>query len=183
MRRTSGCSALPPKVYGGAPREDGRAGSGVTPPLTAARRVLLAPAFGCLIAVSYLLGSLSLGRAFTPRLALATLDFALAGTLASIVALAAAALLYAYPWSARVAAVALCLMVGTAGFAVLFLMLELVLPHHRLGEIPLRIALLILAISSAGETYNLLALASRPILPIGLPATALFAVLIAGRPR
>jgi len=135
------------------------------------------------VALSYLLSNLFLGRALTPRLVLASLDFALAGTLAAAAALAAAWLLSARPWSARISAVALCLMIGTTGFAVLFLMLELVLPHHRLGEIPFRIALIILAISSAGETYNLLAIAARLILPIALPAIALFAVLIAGRPR
>jgi hypothetical protein len=74
-------------------------------------------------------------------------------------------------------------MAGTAGFSILFLMLELVLPHHRLGEIPFRIALIILAISSAAETFNLLTIASRFILPVGLPLTILFTVLIAGRPR
>ena len=174
---------MPPRGCGGALRDHGSVGSGPTTRLTASSRILLAPAFGCLVALSYLLSNLFLGRALTPRLALATLDFALAGTLAAAAAVAATWLLSARPWSARISAVTLCLTIGTVGFAVLFLMLELVLPHHRLGEIPLRIALIILAISSAGETYNLLAIASRFILPVGLPATALFAVLIAGRPR
>jgi hypothetical protein len=135
------------------------------------------------VALSFLLGSLFLGRAPTPRLALATTDFAVAGTFAAAVALVAARLLSARPWSARISAVALCLMIGTVGLAVLLLMLELVLPHHRLDEIPFRIVLIILAISGAGETYTLLTIASRLILPIGLPATILFALLIAGRPR
>jgi hypothetical protein len=135
------------------------------------------------IALTLLGANLLIGRHFTPRLLIATIDFAVAGALAAAAALAAAWLFSARPWSARASAVAICLTAGTAGFAVLFLMLELVLPHHRLDEIPFRIALLILAISSAGETFNVLTIAARLILPVGLPAIVVFTLLIAGRPR
>ena len=98
---------MPPKVYAGALRDRSSVGGDATPRLRWIARILLAPAFGCLIALNYLLGNL----------------------------------------------------------------------------IPFRIALIILAISSAGETYNLLAIAARLILPTALPLIVLFAMLIAGRPR
>ena len=62
-------------------------------------------------------------------------------------------------------------------------MLQLVLTHHRLSEIPLRIALIILAVSSASALYNVLAIAAPLIMPLGLPLIALFAWLIARSPR
>ena len=141
------------------------------------------PAFGAAIALSYVLPWLALGRAFSPRVLTATLYFALAGALASAVALLAARLFARRPWSARIAAVVICLAGGTAGFVALFLTLQIVLSHHRLSEIPIRILLIILAISGASETYNVLSIAAPLILPLGVPAILLFALLISGKPR
>jgi len=62
-------------------------------------------------------------------------------------------------------------------------MLQLVLSHHRLSEIPIRISLIILAVSGAGALYNVLAIAAPVIMPLGLPLIALFAWLIAKSPR
>ena len=107
----------------------------------------------------------------------------MAGTIAAAAALVAGWLFARRPWSARFAAVTLCLSVGTTGLAALFLMLQLVLPHHRLSEIPIGISIIILAISGAGEAYNVFSIAAPLILPVGLPAIVLFALLIAGRPR
>lgn len=157
--------------------------SGKDPRLSGLVRALLAPAFGALIGLSYALGWLFLERAFTPRMLTATLYFAVAGTLSAGAGLIGAHLLSKRRESARIAVVAICLVAGTTGFAALFLTLDIVLTHHRLSEIPIRVSLIILGISGAGALYNLLAIAAPLILPLGVPVIALFAVLIARTPR
>ena len=157
--------------------------SGRKPRLSGLLRVLLAPTYGALIALSYALGWLFLERAFTPRMLTATLYFAIAGTLSAGAGLIGAKLLSKRRGSARIAAVLICLVAGTAGFATLFFTLDIVLTHHRLSEIPIRISLLILGISGAGTVYGLLATAAPIILPLGVPVIALFTVLIARTPR
>ena len=146
-------------------------------------RVLLAPAFGAAIAASYLLAWLFLERAFSPRVLTAMLYFALAGTLAAGVGLAGVRFLSKRRESVRIAAALICLVAGTAGFATLIFTLDIVLAHHRLSEIPIRISLIILAISGAGTAYSMLAVAAPIILPLGVPLIALFTVLIARTPR
>ena len=81
------------------------------------------------------------------------------------------------------AASLICLLAGTVGFSALFTALQVVLIHHRLSEIPTGIAILILGISGLGATYNVLAFAAPLMLPLALPAVALFAILIARTPR
>ena len=146
-------------------------------------RALLAPAFGAAIATSYALAWLFLERAFTPRVLTASLYFAIAGTLSAGAGLIAARLLAKRRGNARIAAVLICLVAGTAGFATLFFTLDIVLTHHRLSEIPIRISLIILGISGAGTMYNMLAVAAPIIVPLGLPMIVLFALLIARTPR
>jgi hypothetical protein len=145
--------------------------------------VALAPAYGALIALAFALPWVLLQRGFDGRALLATGYFGVAGTLAALAALVVAFLLNSRPASARFAAAFVVLLLGTAGFTSIFLMFQLVLTFHRLSEIPLKIAILILGISGAGALYNVLAIAAPLILPLGLPATILFAVLIARRPR
>ena len=145
--------------------------------------MLLAPAFGALIALSYALGWLFLERAFTPRTLTATLYFAVAGTLSAAAGLIGAQLLAKRRGSVRIAAVLICLVAGTAGFAALFLTLETVLTHHRLSELPIRMSVIILGVSGVGTLYNVLSVAAPLILPLGAPVIALFAVLIARVPR
>ena len=48
---------------------------------------------------------------------------------------------------------------------------------------PIRISLIILAISGAGALYNVLAVAAPLITPLGLPLIVLFAWVIARNPR
>lgn len=151
--------------------------------LSGLTRALLAPAFGAAIALSFTLGWLALDRAFTPHTMTAAAYFALAGTLSAGAALVAMRLFARHPWSARMAAALVCLLAGTAGFASVFMMLEDVLTFHDLTEVPIPIVILILAISSAGALYNVLAIAAPLILPLGLPMIALFAILIAQNPR
>lgn len=157
--------------------------SGKDPRLSGLARALLAPAFGALIGLSYALGWLFLERAFTPRMLTATLYFAVAGTLSAGAGLIGAHLLSKRRESALIAVVAICLVAGTAGLAALFLTLDMVLTHHRLSEIPIRVSLIILGISGAGAMYNVLAIAAPLILPLGGPVIALFTVLIARTPR
>jgi hypothetical protein len=145
-------------------------------------RALLAPAFGAAIAISYALAWLFLERAFTPRVLIATFYFALAGTLSAGAGLVSARLFSKSRFTVRIAAVLICLVAGTAGFATLFFTLDIVLSHHRLSEIPIRISLVILGISGAGTAYSMLALAAPIILPLGVPLIAIFAVLIARMP-
>jgi hypothetical protein len=144
---------------------------------------LLAPAFGVAIALSFALGWIAFGRAFTPRTATAATYFGLAGMLSAGAALIAARLLCNRPWSVRMAAALICLLVGTTGFASLFTMLHVVFGFHDFSEIPIPIALIILGISGVGALYNVLAIAAPLIMPLGLPLIALFAVLIAKNPR
>jgi hypothetical protein len=146
-------------------------------------RLLLAPAFGAAIAISYLLAWLFLERAFTQRVLTATFYFAVAGTLSAGAALAGVHLFSKRRLSARFAAALICLLAGTAGFAILFFTLDIVLSHHRLSELPIRISLIILGISGAGTAYSMLALAAPIILPLGIPLIAIFAFVIARRPR
>jgi hypothetical protein len=61
--------------------------------------------------------------------------------------------------------------------------LQVVLTYHRLSEIPIKIAILILGISGAGALYNVLAIAAPLILPLGLPLVLVFAALLARGPR
>jgi hypothetical protein len=157
--------------------------SGRDPRLSGLVRALLAPAFGALIALSYALGWLYLERSFTPRMLTATVYFAVAGTLSAGAGVIGAQLLSKRRESARMAAVLICLIAGTTGFAALFLTLDIVLTHHRLSEIPIRISLIILGISGAGALYNVLAVAAPLTPPLGAPVIALFAVLIARVPR
>ena len=133
--------------------------------------------------LSFALSSILIGRAFSPRAIVATGFFALAGFLAGASALTASRLLAKKPLSARFAAALICLLAGTAALASVFFMLQLVLSHHRLSEIPIRISLIILAVSGAGALYNVLAIAAPVIMPLGLPLIALFAWLIAKSPR
>jgi hypothetical protein len=109
--------------------------------------------------------------------------FAIAGTVSAGVGLIAAHLLSKRRGNARIAAVLICLVAGTAGFATLFFTLDIVLTHHRLSEIPIRISLIILGISGAGTMYTMLAVAAPIIVPLGLPMIVLFALLIARTPR
>jgi hypothetical protein len=146
-------------------------------------RAVLAPAYGAAIALAFALSWGVLQRGLDGRTLLATAYFGLAGTLAALAALVAGFLLRTRAASARFAAALVLLLLGTAGFAGVFLTLQLVLTFHRLNEVPLKIALLILGISGAGALYNVLAIAAPLILPLGLPAVVLFAILIARRPR
>ena len=111
------------------------------------------------------------------------LYFALAGTLAAGAGLIGVRFLWKRPESVRIAAALICLIAGTAGFATLIFTFDIVFAHHRLSEIPIRMTLIILAISGAGTVYSMLAIAAPIILPLGVPLIALFAVLIARRPR
>ena len=135
------------------------------------------------MALSYTVGWLAYGREFTARTATADAYFALAGALAAGAALIAARLFRNRPWSVRMAAALICLLVGTTGFASLFTMLHVVFGFHDFSEIPIPMALIILGISGAGALYNVLAIAAPLIMPLGLPMIALFAVLIAKNPR
>ena len=147
-------------------------------------RVFLAPAYGALIALSYALGWLFLERAFTPRVLGATVYLALAGMLSAGAALVAAKLLAGRSWSARLAAAASCLLIGTVGLASVMMTLEMVLTHHRLTEIPIRVSVVILGISGAGAFLpSVLTIAAPIILPLRVPLIAFFAVLIARAPR
>lgn len=176
-----------------APRAGDRPNAAPTPPaptreanilrLNRPARALLAPAFGAAIALFYTLGWLACGRAFTPRVATAVAHLGLAATLSAGAALLAARVLASHPWSARIAAVLLCLLAGTGGLASLFMTLQSVIVFHDLGEVPLAMALYVLGISGASALYNVLSIAAPLILPLGLPLTVVFAVLIAANPR
>ena len=109
--------------------------------------------------------------------------FAAAGMLSASLALLATYLLRRRPFGARMAATLFLLLLGTAGLSTLFMTLKVVLTFHRLNEIPVEIAILVLGIAGLGALYNVLTIAAPLILPLGLPATAVFAFLIARRPR
>lgn len=100
-----------------------------------------------------------------------------------VAALAAAWLLRKRPWSARFAAALLALLAGTPVVTTLLIAVTSLLSHHRVTEIPIRFTLLILATASALALYNILTIAARLMLPVGLPLTVLLALLIARRPR
>ncbi len=99
------------------------------------------------------------------------------------VALIAVWLLRRRPWTARLAATLVILFAGTVGVATAAMAAQLILRHHHLSEIPLKIAFLVVALSTAGELYTVLSAAAPLTLPLGLPAVAVFAVLIARPPR
>jgi hypothetical protein len=146
-------------------------------------RLLLAPAFGAGIALIYLAGWVALDRVVTARAAAAAVVIGGAAALAAALALFAAFLLRRGPWTARFAASLIVLLAGTGGFATVTAGAYLAWVQHALLEIPVQIALLILALQIAAALYGFLALAAPLILPLGLPLAVLVALVAAGRPR
>jgi hypothetical protein len=144
---------------------------------------LIVPAYAAGMAAVFAATWVWLGRDFTARTFTATLYIAVAAAIASATAALAARLLRRSPWSARIAAVLILLISGTAALASLFLAVETAWATHPMSELPMGIALLILAIIGAGALYGFLAIAGPLILPLGLPLVAVSAWLIARRPR
>jgi hypothetical protein len=120
---------------------------------------------------------------FTGRAAGATAYFFVSATLSGWVALLAMRLLGSRPWSARMAAALLLLLAGTAGFAALFMTIEVIVVYHDLSEVPPSVSLMVFGLSGAGTLYDVLTVGAPLILPVGLPIFALFAFLIARRSR
>ena len=135
------------------------------------------------MAAAFAAGWAWLGRDFTARTLTATLYIAVAAATAAATAALSARLLRGRPWSARIAAALILLIAGTAALASLFLAVETAWATHPMAELPVEIALLILAIIGAGALYGFLAIAGPLILPLGVPLVALSAFLIARRPR
>ena len=145
--------------------------------------LLIVPAFAAGMSVAFASGWLALGRDFTPRTLAATLYIAVAAAIASATAALAARLLARRPWSARLAAALVVLIVGTALLASLFLAVETAWATHPMGELPIRVSFLVVLIIGAGALYGFLAIAAPLMLPLGLPLVALSALLIARRPH
>jgi hypothetical protein len=148
-----------------------------------ARRLALAPAFGCGMGLGYIAGWMALDRAVTDRTLAAAATIAGAAALCALLALAASYVLRRRPWSARFAASLVLLLGGTVGFASVAAGTHLAWAQHALLELPLHITVLILAIQIAAALYGFLALAAPLVLPFALPLVAAFAVLIARHPR
>jgi hypothetical protein len=153
------------------------------PPLIPAARLLLAPAFGLAMALCLVIVWLMFGRAWTPDSLVASLYLGAAGTISAGVALAAAALLLDRPMTARLSAAFVILVVGSVGLTSVFLMTKQVSAAHNITELPLGRAVLVVTISSAAALYNFLTVLGLVILPLGLPVIAVFALLIARKPR
>ncbi len=109
--------------------------------------------------------------------------FGLAAALSAGVTIFANRLLARRPWSARFAAALFLLLLGTAGLSTFFMTLEDTLTSHQRYRFTILFKLWIFAVSGVGELYNVLAIAARLLLPLGLPLTVLFAILIARKPR
>lgn len=135
------------------------------------------------MALCFAAGWLFLGRAFTGRTLTACFYVAVASTLAAAAALVAARILARRHWSARFAAAVILLVVGVGGLTPIFMAMQMAWAFHDLSELPLHIFVLVLALMGAAALYNFLAIAGLLILPLGLPAIALFAVLIARTTR
>jgi hypothetical protein len=145
------------------------------------RPAALALAFALGMAASFVTGWLALERPLTPSTAKAACFIAMAAALAAGGALPAVAWLRRRPWSARFAAAFAILTVGTVAGASLLIAVERIFVSHPLGEAPLEIVLLVLAIVGAGSLYAFLSIAAYLMLPLGLPIIVATALLVAGR--
>lgn len=135
------------------------------------------------MAMSFIAGWLALDRAFTGRVLTAAIYIGVAGMLSAAAALATGFILRRKPWSARFAAALLLLTAGTGGLAALQAGVRTAWIQHALPELPIEIALLILAINIAAALYGFLAIAAPLILPLGLPLIVMSAFLIARASR
>ena len=131
------------------------------------------------MAASYLAGWLALGRALTERSATAAGWIGLAAAISCAAACFACRALRRAPWTARFAAAFVLLVCGTAAWSAVFFAVTTAFAHHPLGELPLRIVLLILAILGAGSLYGFLSIAAWLMLPLGLPFILVAAALAA----
>lgn len=148
-----------------------------------ALRILLAPAFGIAMALCFAAGWFLVDRGFTVRSSYALSFLAVSGTVSAGVAEAAARILARAAWSARFAAAFIILAAGTVALASIIMMIQVVFTHHDMREVPVAMAVRIMAINSAAAFHNMLALAAPLMLPLALPLVVVFAGIIAGRAR
>jgi hypothetical protein len=144
------------------------------------RAAALAFAFALGMAASFMAGWLALDRPLTSSAAKAAGFIGLAAALAAGGALLTVAWLRRRPWSARFAAALAILTGGTVAGASLLIAVERILVSHPLGEAPLEIVLLVVAIVAAGSLYAFLSIAAYLMLPLGLPIIFATALLVAG---
>jgi hypothetical protein len=142
---------------------------------------MLAPLHGVGIAVAFAVPWLVLDRGADGNFAVASLSFAGGGAMAAAAALVLLRWMSRRSPALRFAAAFATLLLGTALAASVLMMLQAVFARHELDGIPLRFAPLVFAISGAGALYNVISVASRLMLPLGLPVTLAVAALMARR--
>lgn len=121
---------------------------------------------------------LSLGRAVTPRLAVAVLLFGFCAAAAALAASALVRWMPRSPYSARFAAAVVTLLLGTAGLMCAVMTVETA-SEHLFEGLSAKTLGLILAYTGAASLYNFLAVAGWVLLPLGLPVIVAFAGLLA----
>ena len=149
----------------------------------ALRALLTALGFGLAMGLCFNAAWLLLDRALTGDTLIATLYLAAAGTISAGMALAVVAFLHRCPWTSRFAAAFVILVAGTGALTAFFIMTQTVTAAHDLTEMPLRVALVVMGLSTATALYNFLTMAGLAILPFALPLIVAFASLIASDAR
>ncbi len=135
------------------------------------------------MALAFALGWVALERDVSTGTLTAMLFIAVAGGLSASAALVIVRRIASRPWSARLAAVLLLLILGTGGLASLAMAVQTAWVSHDLTAVPLHIAFLIVAFVGAGAAYGFLAIAALLMLPVGLPLLAAVSLAIARTPR
>ncbi len=147
------------------------------------RRLTLANAYGLALAASFAAAWFALERPASARFLASALLLFVAASVAAVLTRIALAWLDRRPDTSRLAAALLGLFGGTSALASFLLFLV----HVATTEIPWDISLghfvFWTLIQGAGAIYVYLTIVGWLLLPAGVPATLLFAVLLARRPR
>lgn len=145
----------------------------------AVRTLLTALGFGAAMGLCFNAAWLLLDRALTGDTLIATFYLTAAGTISAGLALTLVARLHRRPWTSRFAAAFVILAAGTGALTAFFIMTQTVTASHDLTEMPVRVALLVMSLSTATALYNFLTMAGLAVLPFALPLIVAFAYLIA----
>jgi hypothetical protein len=131
------------------------------------------------MAVAFAASSLWLERPLAGRTIEAVVVIGLAAALAAAIALLADRRLRRRAATARFAAAFILLLGGTSGLSAAIVGAQMAFAFHPLGEVPLHIAILIVALMGATALYYFLAIAAWLLMPLGLPLTLVISLLIA----
>jgi len=141
-------------------------------------RLLLAPAYGVLMATAFLITWLALDRAVTRATLVGAAHIAAAAVLAAAVAQTAGRLLHRRPWGARFAAALLLTMAGTPAIIAVLIGVPTALEAHPIAGLSPKDAFYVMANFTVSALYSFLTIPARLLVPLGLPLTVACAALI-----